>query len=327
MQDWRPGATLETLTKRAEMLARVRDFFRERGVLEVDTPVVSRTTATDPHLCSMELRVTIPGEGHVDAYLQTSPELAMKRLLAAGSGPIYQIAHAFRDGEVSRRHNCEFTMLEWYRPGIGLGELHQDIEALVGTLLGFEGPYPERPYRLLFQETLGVDPLLGGTAELLDLMKTNGLGYVRLPDDERDRRAFALDLLFSHCVEPGIGAEGPCFVVDFPAETAALSVVRVLEDGARVAERSELFYKGVELANAYHELTDAEEFRRRYQADMAARQRQGLKSLPFDARLSAALVEGFPESSGVAMGLDRLLMLLLDLSRIDQAMAFSVSRS
>jgi len=324
--DWRPGATLEVLRDRAAVVDGIRSFFRERGVLEVDTPQLCRTTASDPHLKSLTVTAGIPGLGRVPCFLQTSPEFAMKRLLAAGSGPVFQICHAFRDGELSRRHNLEFSMLEWYQPGMDLEALRAEVSALVASVLSVPADFPCQSYRDLFQEHLGVDPLLCSLDVLLTVLDQQGLAYVTRPESRSDWRPFCLDLLFSHCIEPRLGADSPVFVIDFPAEQAALAAVRALPDGARVAERFELFYRGVELANGYRELTDAGEYRRRHQADETARLRQGLPTVPFDERLHAAMVAGLPECSGVAMGVDRLVMLRSELTRIDEVMAFTIAR-
>lgn len=324
--DWRPGATLGVLRDRAEVVAGIRAFFRERGVLEVDTPQLGRSTASDPHLTSLEVKAGIPGLGQVPCFLQTSPEFAMKRLLAAGSGPIFQICHAFRDGELGWRHNLEFSMLEWYRPEMGLDALRAEVVELVAMVLALPDSFGRHSYRDLFQKHLGLDPLLCSLDMLLAALEQQKLAYVTRPESKADWRPFCLDLLFSQCIERHLGIDGPVFVVDFPAEQAALARVRVLPDGARVAERFELFYQGVELANGYQELTDAAEYRRRYQMDEASRLRQGLTVIPFDEQLHAAMKSGLPECSGVAMGIDRLLMLRLGLARIDEVMAFTINR-
>jgi len=292
----------------------------------VDTPQLGRSTASDPHLTSLAVTAGIPGSGQVPYFLQTSPEFAMKRLVAAGSGPIFQICHAFRDGELSLRHNPEFSMLEWYRPGMDSVALRTEVSALVARVLEMPAAFPCRSYRDLFRDYLGLDPLLCSLDMLLTALEERGLAYVTRPESKADWRVFCLDLLFSHCIEHRLGADGPVFVVDFPPEQAALARVRVLKDGARVAERFELFFRGIELANGYQELTDAAEYRRRYLADEAARRRQDLPAVPFDERLNAAMVSGLPECSGVAMGIDRLLMLRRGVSRIDEVMAFTINR-
>lgn len=324
--DWRPGAGLEILRDRAAVVDGIRAFFRERGVLEVDTPQLCRTTTSDPHLKSFDIVAAVPGQGRVSCFLQTSPEFAMKRLLAAGSGPIFQISHAFRDGELSRRHNPEFSMLEWYRPDMGIDELRDEVAELVARILSLSAAFPRISYRDLFQTHLGVDPLLCSLDALIAVLERQGLAYVTRPEAKSDWRLFCLDLLFSHCIEPHLGDDSPVFVVEFPVEQAALAAVRSLPDGARVAERFELFYRGVELANGYRELTDAEEFRRRHQVDDAARKRQGLPTVPFDERLHDAMRSGLPACSGVALGVDRLMMLRSGSTRIDEVMAFSINR-
>ncbi len=323
--DWRPGADLETLRLRARLLATIRAFFAERGVLEVETPVIGRATATDPHLQS--LRVTGPGIDGA-AYLQTSPEFFMKRLLAAGSGPIYQIARAFRGGESGVLHNPEFTMLEWYRPDLGYRGLMSEVAGLVAACLGLDAPFPAMSYRDLFIAELGLDPVAAPLARLeTELVRHDLAGVLDLSGLPEDAvRNLVLDLLFSHAVQPGLGADTPVFVHDFPACQAALARLRRDADGRPVAERFELFYRGIELANGYQELTDAREQRRRFAADLETRRRLGLPTVAWDQRLCEALDSGLPECSGVAVGVDRLLLCRLGARGLDRVMAFVDAR-
>lgn len=322
---WRPGASLEKLRARAGLLAAIRGFFAARGVLEIETPVLGRATATAPQLQS--LCVVSPDGGHV-GYLQTSPEGFMKRLLAAGSGPIYQITRAFRAGEQGRLHNPEFTMLEWYRPGFGYHGLMTEVAELVGPLLGCPGPFPILTYRDLFLDRLGIDPFTARRNELeraiaaTDLATGIDLGAMT----ETDACDLALDLLFSHAIQPRLGEQGPVFVCDFPARQAALSRLRQEHDGVLVAERFELFFNGIELANGYQELTDANEQRQRFAADLECRERLGLPRVAADERLCAALGAGLPECAGVALGLDRLLLCMSGSGTIDEVLAFSRTR-
>ncbi len=301
----------------------IRAFFAERGVLEVETPALGRATATDPHLQS--LRVPTPGG---DRYLQTSPEFFMKRLLAAGSGPIYQIGKAFRAGESGALHNPEFTMLEWYRPGMGLSALMAEVASLVGQALDVGSDFPRRSYRDCFDEVVGLDPLVATRRELTAALAERGLDAVAsLPDlSDADARDLALDLLFSHAVQPRLGRDGPVFVHAFPASQAALARVRPDADGRPVAERFELYHRGIELANGYRELTDADEQRRRFAADAATRGRLGLPVVPADERLCAALDAGLPECAGVALGIDRLLLCQTGARRLDEVVAFTDER-
>ncbi|TDO08659.1 MULTISPECIES: EF-P lysine aminoacylase EpmA [Halomonas] len=321
--DWRPTATLETLRERARLLAGVRAFFAARGVLEVETPVLGHGGSTEVHLASLSAEATTPA-GRERLWLQTSPEFAMKRLLAAGSGPIFQLARSFRDGEVGRRHNLEFTLLEWYRPGLGLEALIEESAALVSSVLGREPgdetrPLRRRRYRELFREHLAIDPFSAPLAELRRLAgEVGGLG---MADSDRDD---CLDLLMSLAIEPRLGRDGLEVVVDYPASQAALARHhRDPEDGEWVASRFELYLEGLELANGYDELTDAAEQAARFEQDNTARRAMGLPEVDVDVRLLAALEHGMPEGSGVALGLDRLIQLALGKSSVAEVMAFA----
>lgn len=324
--DWRPSAEIATLRERARLIAEVRAFFAERDVLEVETPVLGHGGSTEVHLASLSTEATTPA-GRERLWLQTSPEFAMKRLLAAGSGPIFQLARSFRDGEVGRRHNLEFTMLEWYRPGLGLEALIEETAALVARVLGREsgdkpGPLRRRRYRELFREALGIDPF---TASLATLRRLAGeRGGLSMDDSDRDG---CLDLLMSFVIEPQLGRDGLDAVVDYPASQAALARHhRDPEDGAPVASRFELYLGGLELANGYDELTDAAEQRARFTEDNAARRALGLAEVAVDERLLAALESGLPAGSGVALGLDRLIQLALGKASVAEVMAFATPR-
>ncbi|MGQ4879569.1 EF-P lysine aminoacylase EpmA [Billgrantia sp. LNSP4103-1] len=317
--DWRPTASIETLRERARLLAAVRAFFAERGVLEVETPVLGHGGSTDVHLASLSLEASTPA-GRERLWLQTSPEFHMKRLLAAGSGPIFQLARSFRDGEVGRRHNLEFTMLEWYRPGFSLDELIEETHALVSAVLGRD-PVPVRRwrYRELFRETLGLDPF---AVELGTLRRIAGeRGGLEMQEAPRDD---CLDLLMSLVIEPTLGRQGLEVVTDYPASQAALARRhRDPEDGEWVASRFEVYLEGLELANGYDELTDAAEQRDRFAEDNAARGRLGLPEVNVDRRLLAALEHGLPAGSGVALGIDRLIQLALGKQSVAEVMAFA----
>jgi lysyl-tRNA synthetase class 2 len=318
--DWRPTAPLDHLRRRADLVARVRAFFAERGVLEVETPALGEATATDLHLQSIAARVSFPEPRTV--WLQTSPELHMKRLLAAGSGAIWQLCKAFRDGEAGRRHNPEFTMLEWYRPGWDHHALMDEVEALLAALLGpFDGPGERLTYREAYLRHAGVDPFTATATELRARCAALGVAS----DDLGEAREPWLHLLLSTVVEPHLGRGRPSFVLDFPAAEAALARVRPGEPP--VAERFEAFVEGVELANGYHELADPVEQERRFAADLAARRARGLPGVDADARLVAALAHGFPDCAGVALGFDRLVMLALGTDDIAQVIAFPADRA
>ncbi|MDV6317492.1 EF-P lysine aminoacylase EpmA [Chromohalobacter sp. HP20-39] len=320
--DWQPSASIATLRERARLLSRVRAFFAERDVLEVETPVLGHGGSSDPHLASLSLEASTPG-GRERLWLQTSPEFHMKRLLAAGSGPIFQLARSFRDGEVGRRHNLEFTMLEWYRPGFSLSALIDETQALIRHVLGRDpGPCRQRRYRELFRTQLGLDPF---TASLTTLRQTTEHETgMALDDAERDA---CLDALMAFVIEPHLGREGLEVVVDYPASQAALARRHLdPEDGAVVAARFEVYWQGVELANGYDELTDAEEQAARFVEDNRERQRLGHSEVDVDVRLLAALEAGMPSGSGVALGLDRLIQLALGKASVAEVMAFATPR-
>lgn len=319
-KEWRPSAPLHHLHQRARILAGVRAFFAERGVLEVETPMLSIATITDPHLESFTTHYT--GPGHADGttlYLHTSPEFPMKRLLAAGSGPVYQLGKVFRQGETGRRHNPEFTLLEWYRPGFDHHALMDEVAALAAPILGLEGePVEKLGYRSAFLRHAAIDPLAASLDELRACAQRLGITGL---DGERERDVW-LDLILTHAVEPRLGGDGLCFIHDYPASQAALA--RLNPDNPQVAERFELYYRGVELANGFHELADAGEQRRRFTMELETREEQGLPVVPMDEYLLTALAEGFPPCAGVALGVDRLVMLALGAESLAEVMAFTI---
>lgn len=322
--DWQPSASLSNLRARADLLARIRAFSAGRGVLEVETPALAGAAVTDPHLASLHVLYTGPGfpAGH-DLYLQTSPEFALKRLLAAGSGPIYQLGKAFRDGEAGRLHNPEFTLLEWYRPGFDLPALMDEVEALAADLLGTGSRFERRTYRELFRHHVQIDPFTASLDELRDCARRNGVARSgELPLQEPDAW---LDLLLTHCIEPHLGQQAPCFVHDYPPSQAALARIRPGE--FPVAERFELYIRGVEIANGFHELTDVAEQRARFECDRARRREAGLPDVISDERFLAALAHGLPDCAGVALGVDRLIMIALGVRTIAEVMAFPLEKA
>ncbi|RTR00776.1 EF-P lysine aminoacylase EpmA [Halomonas nitroreducens] len=319
MVDWQPTAEIATLRERARLIAEVRAFFAELGVWEVETPALGHGGSTDLHLASLACEATTPS-GRERLWLQTSPEFHMKRLLAAGSGAIFQLARSFRDGEVGRRHNLEFTMLEWYRPGLDLEGLIEETAVLIRRLLPEDpGPTRRRRYRELFRETLALDPFSEPLISLRRLAAEKG--GLEMAEASRDD---CLDLLMSLVIEPALGRDGIDVVVDYPASQAALARRhRDAEDGAWVASRFEVYRDGLELANGYDELTDGNEQRARFAEDNAARRAQGLPEVDIDQRLLGALDAGMPAGSGVALGLDRLLQLALGKASVAEVMAFA----
>lgn len=324
MGDWQPSAPLANLRARAAMLTRIRAYFAARGVLEVETPALAGAAVTDPHLASLSARYTGPAfPAGRTLYLQTSPEFAMKRLLAAGSGPIYQLGKAFRDGEAGRLHNPEFTLLEWYRPGFDLVAMMDEVEALTGEVLGLERRFERWTYRELFQHHLQLDPFTASIDELRDCAGRHGLA--RSEDFPLHETDAWLDLLLTHFIEPRLGFEAPCFVHYYPPSQAALARIRPGEP--RVAERFELYIRGMEIANGFHELTHANEQRARFERDRARRRAADLPDVVPDERLLAALAHGLPDCAGVALGVDRLVMIVLGAQSIAEVMAFPLERA
>ena len=320
--NWWPSASIEVLKQRALVLQKIRHFFAQRDVLEVDTPALSHATVTDEHLHSFSTQFTHPCATQANTlYLQTSPEFAMKRLLCAGSGAIYQICKSFRNEESGRFHNPEFTMLEWYRPGFNHLQLMSEIDELMQIVVGCDAA--ERvTYQDVFKQHLDCCPLTATLADIKSL--ASQYGYDDLAANE-DRKDTLLMLLFSQHVEPKIGQKRPCFVTDFPASQAALA--KISPTNPLVAERFELYFKGIELANGFHELTNGPEQLRRFEQDNAKRQNMGLNIMPIDNNFIAAIHFGLPTCSGVALGVDRLLMLALSCSEISQVIAFENSRA
>jgi lysyl-tRNA synthetase class 2 len=318
--DWEPRAALDVLHARARLYRSIRGYFEAREVLEVETPVLSAAATVDPNIDSFATRAPAGAE----RWLQTSPEFAMKRLLAAGSGPVYQIARVFRREEAGRFHNPEFSLLEWYRLGWDHVRLMDEVQALLQACgVASETAWERLSYREAFQRHAGLDPFDSSLDQLrqacaAQLHLSAGLDAETNPD-------VYLDLLMSSRVGPRLGLAAPAFLYDFPASQAALA--RIRPGDPPLAERFELFWKGIELANGFHELTDAAEQRRRFEQDRARRLEQGREAPPYDARMVAALEAGLPPCAGVALGLDRMLMLLLDLPELGDVLAFDAGRA
>ena len=311
----------EWLSRRAVLLEKIRAFFRERGVLEVATPVLGAAAGTDPAIEPFETRYRGPGfDGGLALYLQTSPEFHMKRLLAEGSGDIYQVMPVFRQGELGARHNPEFTLLEWYRLGFDHHQLMEEVAELVNCCLAEARSLEKRTYSSLFQEQFGWDPLTVGQEKLQATAASLGLEVEGL--ESRDQW---LDLLVSMVIEPKLGRGKLTFVHDYPASQASLA--RLNPRDPRVACRFELYVEGVELANGFHELSDPVEQLARFEADNLERQRKGQQLLPVDNRLIAALERGLPDCSGVALGFDRLLMLSTGASCLSEVLSFPLHQA
>jgi len=316
---WRPTASLPALRRRAAMLAAAREFFAKRGVLEVETPILSAAAVSDPQIESLATRVAGMGKFH----LCTSPEYAMKRLLAAGSGDIYQICKVLRDAERGRWHNPEFTLIEWYRLGFDDAALMSEVETLIGCLLAPHRrlePAERLGYSAALQRYAGVDAHGASDDDLTGAARRHGV----LCDAELDRDA-KLDLLMGLVVGPRLGLERPCFICDYPASQAALA--RLKPGLPQVAARFELYLDGVELANGFHELSDAGEQRARFAQDLSLRRARGQIEPPPDEHLLAALTAGMPDCAGVALGFDRLAAVALQAPRLADVMAFTIDNA
>jgi lysyl-tRNA synthetase class 2 len=316
MKNHLPTTSQQNLRHRADLYQKIRQFFAERSVLEVETPLLCQYTVTDPHIDSF----SVPINSHKHYFLQTSPEYAMKRLLAAGSGAIYQITKSFRIGESGSQHNPEFTMLEWYRPGFN----HHDLMGELDELLQFtihSKPAEKISYRDLFLKYLNIDPLTA-TVEKLKTIITDHKINIDATDFDYDT---ALQVLLSHLIEPSMGIEKPLFLYDFPLSQAALSKIR--HDQYPVAERFELYINGSEIANGFHELTDADEQEKRFKANQLAREKNHQTIPEIDHFFIDALKSGMPDCAGVAVGLDRLLMQYAKTNKIQDVIAFPFERA
>jgi lysyl-tRNA synthetase class 2 len=333
LQDWRPTAAREMLELRAALLARTRSFFAARGVLEVDTPLVVNAPVTDVHIHSarvtleldappMTMGSSASSSTQREFFLHTSPEYAMKRLLAAGAGDIYQICHVVRALERGRLHNAEFTLVEWYRLGYSLDALMGEVDALVREQLGPAAASRRTrrvSYREAFLETLALDPFTASLAELA--VAARRTGFTGPPADRDD----LLEVLMGTVIGPRLGRNGLTFVHGYPASQAALA--QLDPEDPRAAQRFELYCDGVELANGFHELASPREQRSRFERDREERRRLGLTDTALDERLLAALEAGLPDCSGVALGFDRTLMLAGGATHIDAVLPFPIERA
>jgi lysyl-tRNA synthetase class 2 len=298
---------------RARLLADIRAFFAERDVIEVETPLLSAAPVTDPFIQAFSVSGSV--------YLQTSPEYAMKRLLAAGFPSMYQLTKAFRHEELGHLHNPEFTMLEWYRLDFGLSDLMNEMDVFLQRLLNV-GVARRFTYQNLFLHCLDLDPF---DCTVDDLKKRAKQENIQVVSGQLLDKDDWLQLLFTHRIEPVMGFDVPWFVSDYPASQAALSRLKPGNNG--VAERFEVYYKGVELANGYHELDDAAIQSQRFLQDCEKRRQLNLPAVPIDRRLVEALACGLPNCAGVALGVDRLLMLQLGIEKIEEVLTFYWNRA
>jgi len=314
---WQPSASPDIIRARAELLSRIRAFMTERGILEVETPMLGHCSITDPFIEPLSTSVSLPDRTEKEVlYLHTSPEYCMKRLLAAGAGSIYQICKVFRDAELGQRHQPEFSMLEWYRIGFDHHDLIRECMELL-DVLGI-GPCRKTSYQALFHQYTGLDP---HTAEL-DALRQYAMhkGYA----DPQSGRHELLDFIFNRVVVDGMNNE-TVFVYDYPECMAALA--RISQGPQKVAERFELFIKGMEIANGFHELCDASEQRQRFMQEQEIRMQQGKSITELDEYLLKALEQGIPDCAGVAIGLDRLLMVISQCPDIEDVLSFPLTRN
>jgi lysyl-tRNA synthetase class 2 len=311
--DFAPSASLDVLEKRSLLLRNLRDFFYDRRFIEVETPLLVSEIIPELHI------EPITGD-RASRWLQASPELHMKRLLAAGARAIFQITRSFRAGEQGPLHNLEFTLVEWYRVGDDLQAGIDLLDELSQALLDAK-PAARTTYAEAFQRVLNICP---HTAKITELAAAAAAFHVAVPAGmDRENRDEWLNLLLATRVEPQLGCDRPEIVYHYPASQASLAKIVPSEAGYDVAERFELYYRGIELANGYHELTDAAEQRRRFEAVNTARVADGRPALPLPESLLAALEHGLPDCTGVALGFDRLLMLVVRAHAIDKVMTFS----
>ena len=321
--NWQPSASIEALKLRARMLQSIRAFFADQKVLEVETPVLTTAAITDPHIHSFSTQFQ-----NKKVFLNTSPEFFMKRLLATGSGDIFQICKVFRDDELGSRHNPEFSMLEWYRVDFDHHRLMDEIEQLIhylNTEFGIGKTFQTMTrvsYQQAFINQLGIDPLTASTADIKLVVEKN---HIEMPIgmDENDKD-MCLDWLMTQCIAPSFKQDEFTFLFDYPASQAALA--KLSEQDNRVAHRFELFYGELELANGFYELTDAKQQRQRFENENALRVEHGKEIMPVDEYFLAALEMGLPECAGVAIGMDRLLMVLMDEKNISNVLSFNFNK-
>ena len=322
-----PTMTLAMAQQRAQLMSTVRQFFATHQVLEVQTPLLSQAGNTDTFLQSVAAQVTYQDKP-CTYYLHTSPEFAMKRLLASWQVPIYQICSVFRDNEIGVRHNIEFTMLEWYQPNYSLDDMAAELGELLAALYGHSVVMSHYRYVDAFMDFVGIHPLTASLDALQAVAEDKGLtGFDfnsdldNTEDGEADIRQSWLDLLFSHAVEPNLGHDLPTLIIEYPPATAALAKTAVDKEGNTVAKRFELYINGIEIANAYDELADGQALRERFERDNQLRKRHNLPQMPIDEHLLAASDALIP-CSGIAVGIDRLLMVITGANSLEDVISF-----
>lgn len=323
---WRPTANFASITLRAELLSKIRNFFTELGILEVETPILSSCSISDPHI--VDFTTNSINRNLPKLYLQSSPESHMKRLIAAGSGCIYQIAKVFRDGEIGRFHNPEFTMLEWYRIGFDYHQLMDEVSSLVIKLIGnyLSLSLVEKiSYRDIFRNKLNLDPYNTCITELFESANEH---YITIPESMQNQETNIdswLDLLLTHCIIPSLGIGKLTFIYDYPVSQA--SCAQIKNSNIPVSERFELYINGLEIANGFSELTDVEEQKSRLELDNNTRKYLGLTTKIADYYLIEAMKTGLPKCSGVALGIDRVIMLAINADSLESVLAFPINRA
>jgi elongation factor P--(R)-beta-lysine ligase len=321
MDSWQPNASIEIIKLRAELLFHIREFFKKRSVMEVETPSLSNFPTLDLHLDSFSIK---DNQGINTLYLITSPEYHMKRLLAAESGSIYQICKAFRNEEAGQFHNPEFTIIEWYRVGWDHWQLMEETETLLDKLLHC-GTATRMSYQEVFEQNLKIDPFSLSTKKFIEQCQKH---QAKPPSDLLEQNVNVdeqLNFLMGSFIEPHLGLDRPTFITDYPATQASLA--RIHPNKKYLAQRFELYYKGLELGNGFHELADAEEQGKRFIAENQRRKQLGKSELPIDTRLLKALEHGLPDCAGIALGFDRILMLAAGKSRMEEVLSFVWDRS
>ncbi len=313
--NWQPVAGREVLKQRARLLKRIRAFFDARDVLEVETPVLSSAGSTDPHIDS--LQTMFRDEFY---YLNTSPEYSMKRLLADRGEPIYQVCKVFRDDELGPHHNPEFSMLEWYRPGFDMHQLMDEMSDLLTHVLSQASVSIDRlSYRQVFEKLAEIDPHQVSAEDCRRCAIKHNIEQPVGLDDNKDEW---LDWLLTQLILPSLESGRFTFIYDYPASQCSLARLHEDEQGVQVASRFEIFYGEVELANGFHELLSSAEQRQRFEGENHRRIAAGKSEVKIDGYLLDALTHGLPDCSGVALGLDRLLMILCEKQTIDEVLTF-----
>ena len=322
-QSWEPACDINYLRIRAQMMSKIRCFFEDRAVLEVETPLLCSATGTDPQLDFFSSYFHSEPD-NIELFLQTSPEFAMKRLLAAGSGSIYQLCKAFRNGELGRYHNPEFSILEWYRVDFNLNQLMDETADLIVELLGISAESISKiSYKELFEKVTGLNPLFFNQKEYVEYAENNKIkDAILLCGDDH---SMWLDFIFSYKIQPALKEQTLCMVYGYPAIQSSLA--RINQSDSSVADRFEVFIKGIEVGNGFFELADAVEQERRFDQENSARQIKKLRTINKDEKFLDALRYGLPDCSGIALGIDRLLMSIGDVNSLNDVMAFPFNRA